>query len=202
MSLLNCERCNAPMMILDDSFWRKVSRKLKSSYRKDHGLFARMKGEFPTWPFPELDAPLTWLTSEWRRAKKLRGKQPYIEKRLFIASWIRKLSEPTFSIEFQDQQHGEPIVGDQILIDTKAYSGGAGTTIQKVRIIEHPPYMSVALARSVLFHEQPNFLRGLSGLKQKWRHFSEKQFIEIGKEFREAFKQCFGKVSIRRTVGK
>lgn len=101
-SVLKCERCHAPMMALDESFWRKISNKLRRSYQKDHGLFMRIKGEHPNRPFPQLQGPLEWVSEEWRRARRPRGKPPEIEKRLFVLSWIRTLSQPYFSIEVGD----------------------------------------------------------------------------------------------------
>ena len=195
-SLLECEGCHTPMTPLGESFWRKVSNKLRRSYQKDHGLFARIKGEYPNWPFPELNEPLAWVTTEWRRARRLRGKPLEVEKRLFVVSWIRKLSEPYFSIEVDDllDMTQQDMNAEGPILTVAKLSGGltAGMPTHTVRIVKHPPHMTVTLASSVLFDEEPEFF-GFLG-RRKWKHFSEEQLRELGKQFRETFSKRFGDV--------
>lgn len=201
-STLPCECCHTPMIALDDAFWRTVSRKLRRSYQQDHGLFARIKAEFPSWPFASLSEPLGWVSSEWRRARRLRGKPPEIEKRLFVVSWVRKLSQPHFTIEVGDPlETSTPATGTNEPIVTITQISGPFTVdlpTHKMRVVEHPPHMSLTLALSVMFDEEPEFLtRGFLGVRRKWKHYSQGELRELGKQFREEFSQRFGGVPSR-----
>ena len=198
-SVLTCERCHTPMTALDESFWRKVSNKLRRSYQRDHGLFARVKGEHPKWPFPQLKAPLDWVAKEFGRARRLRGKPSEIEKRLFVVSWLRALSQPYFSIAVGDVITRDLGNHEAILILSTLSKDGSEVVVTSdipthhLRIVEHPPCMSVTLALSVLFDEEPEFSTpGFRALRRKHAKFSEKELRELGKQFRETFSQRFG----------
>lgn len=195
------------MVALDDSFWRKISNKLRRSFQANHGLFARIKGEYPNRPFPQLTGPLEWVSEEWRRARRPRGKPPEIEKRLFVVSWIRKLTQPNFSIEVgdaldmstQDVEDEEPIVNiTNLFADDSGVAVRPDIPTPHMRIVEHPPDMSLTLALSVLFDEEPEFnTPGSRYLPRKHIKFSNKELRELGKQFREAFNQRFGGVPTR-----
>jgi hypothetical protein len=101
-----CEVDGMPMVRWDDEFWSQLSRFLLRSYRKDRGLFARIKSEYPKWPFPKLEGPLAWLHEAWEKAGPPRGRPHHVAQRFFVARWMNALSGTTFVVN--DREDGVP----------------------------------------------------------------------------------------------
>ena len=100
-----------PIQRLDEAFWQRVSNRIKQHHRKDRLLFARINADCPGVPLvPELQGPLAWVTSEWKRATRLPGRPRDLEKQIFLASWLHSLARPRL-VMVEKQQSRNEILG-------------------------------------------------------------------------------------------
>ena len=108
--ITRCWSCRELVRVLDESFFRALSKFLKYSHQKDKTMFARVKAEFPdpflngetkrlAFSFPDLEGSLAWVTRAWTRALKPRGRPQKTQQHLLIASWIEFLTAPRVILE-------------------------------------------------------------------------------------------------------
>ncbi len=97
-----------PIQRLDEAFWQRVSNRIKQHHRKDRLLFARINADCPGVPLvPELQGPLAWVTSEWKRATRPPGRPRDLEKQLFLAYWLHSLARPRLVMVEEGQSQDE-----------------------------------------------------------------------------------------------
>jgi len=173
-----CHHCGGPVIRLEETFWRRLSHVLKRCYRRDKSLFARVKAEFPDWPFPTLEGLLSWVTVAWKQAPRPRGRPQDLQQRLFIAHWLHQFSGRRVVIEFlTDAQRGQ------------------GPTDQVIRSKTLPPVMSRAQAIDVLLGkalEDGRIFYAPSGRRRKSGGFPIRELEQLSETFRSQFYKMFG----------
>jgi hypothetical protein len=170
-----CEWCGGPTLLLDESYWGRVSKTILLALRRDSELLAQVKVEFGVVRFPDLPGPLSWLKNAWEQAGKPSGRPVQSDQHYRIESIVRMLTRPLGPVGREDHDEATRPLATNEDQDITLLQGGFGLTMEEALDVMSGTNFLAGEVRVV----------GGTGIVKRYAGLSGEQLNVLGKRVRQ-----------------